>query len=266
MKKYAVIGDPVIHSLSPLIYNSLFEIYGIDAHFEAITVKKGELDRNMLMSLDGFACTMPHKQDIIKMLDYVDKNAECISSVNIVKNDNGVFNGFSTDGQGFVKGAESCGCDFKNKNVLLLGCGGAARAVVKSISDAGAKDIYLWARDKIKADKFICELKCKALDNLKIWTNDIKCDILINATPLGMKYHDDFNDFSLLNNMNYGGFVCDMVYNPRDTKLLNEAGKRGFNKMGGIDMLLNQAYPAFEIWTGISVTEQVKHRIKEIIK
>ncbi|MEG1548497.1 MAG: shikimate dehydrogenase [Clostridia bacterium] len=251
MKHYALIGDPVSHSLSPIIYNTLFAHYGIDAHFDVLCIPKGALDTVPAMGLSGFACTMPHKHDILPLLSRITPEAERMGSVNIVRADDDGLYGCSTDGAGLLRAIINAGGNICGANITIIGTGGAARAAVFSLLPH-TKHITLAGRNAM-ALKSLCNEAglCRGYED--IFSTDLShCDILINATPQGMQGQAPFPCLSFINELPRTALVCDMVYAPHDTLLLQAACRRELGVMNGIAMLIEQACLAFEFWTGIA--------------
>lgn len=258
MKHYALIGDPVEHSLSPAIYGFLFEKYGVSADFSLLRVPAGQAVSAVSLGLDGFACTMPHKRDIIPYLSSVSPEAAAMDSVNIVSLESGRYVGYSTDGAGLLSAIER-----KHRaawqRVFIIGSGGAARSAAYALS--AENDVTIFARSPgsgAEAAKAAGSLY-RPLDELQQYI--ASCDILINATPLGMSGHEDFTDLAFLGGLPSSALVCDMVYFPRNTHLLTEAKGLGLCTVEGIEMLIGQGVKAFEIWTGIKPSLLIREEL-----
>lgn len=255
MKHYALIGDPVGHSLSPAIYGFLFEKYGIDADFSLIRLPKGRAGDAVCMGLDGFACTMPHKQDIIPFLSALSPDAAAMGSVNIVNLEEHGYIGYSTDGEGLLSAIRPKHAAV-GQNVFIIGSGGAARSAAYSL--AKQNSVTLFARNEAAAINVAAAAGAcwRPLSHL---TEDVAdCDILINATPLGMSGCESFNSLAFLQKLNPSALVCDMVYMPRETELLKAARALGIDTVEGIEMLIGQGLAAFAIWTGILPSDLLK--------
>lgn len=246
-----LIGYPVEHSLSPAMHNAAFEHLGLDYCYVTFLVRPDLLEDAIkairALNLKGVNVTVPHKERVIPLIDMVDEEASFIGAVNTVVNDNGVLKGFNTDGRGFMESLRDAGIDIKDKRVIIIGAGGASRAIGfylgKEARDLGITDI-----DKEKASRLINDLK-KLKDNVYFVNSitDLKeIDIIINATPLGLKDSDPCPlDISMITG---DKVVCDLIY--RDTPLLKSARQRGCKTINGLGMLLYQGVLAFEIWTG----------------
>ncbi|PLR78084.1 shikimate dehydrogenase [Bacillus sp. V3-13] len=259
MKKlYGVIGDPIAHSMSPIMHNDLFQFYQIDAHYHPFHIQKEQLEDavNALKTIGvaGFNVTVPHKGEIMKWLDEIDPLAEAIGAVNTVVNRNGKLTGYNTDGPGFVKGLRMLVQPLPGQRVLIVGAGGAAKAIYYALAKEGINMIDICNRTVEKA----VELKksCPFSVNteiLSIKEAEEKLNqytLLIQTTLIGMEPATDFSPLSL-ENLNRDALVSDIIYNPLETKLLREAKEKGAIIQNGIDMFVYQGALAFQKWTGI---------------
>ena len=258
-----IIGDPVAHSLSPAMHNAGYEALGIDDQFvflgAQVKVENVELAVQTMkkMGIHGLSCTIPHKVVVMKFLDEIDETARKIGAVNTVLNKNGKLVGFNTDWLGAVIPLEKITTLFCKKT-LVLGAGGAARAVAFGLLKRQAK-VKIFNRTNETAIKLAKEFGCEVTD-LKIKSEIKDFDIIINTTSVGMK--------PLENNMPIPAefitnkqIVFDVVYVPFETKLLKEAKKRGAKVIHGIEMLLNQGTAQFEIFTGRKAPEKIMRRV-----
>jgi|TARA_Y100000310_G_scaffold345431_1_gene464894 3-dehydroquinate dehydratase/shikimate dehydrogenase len=243
-KIYGVIGDPISKSKGYIIHNSLFKkekLNNIYLRFQVEDLK--EFMENFSNLLAGFSVTMPHKQQIINYLNDIDLTAKKIKAVNTVVNKDGKLIGYNTDLIGAIK-AIGAKTEIKNKNVTILGAGGAARAIAAGILAKGGK-VTILNRTVEKAEKLAKELNC-SFGSLKNFES-VKTNILINATSIGM--YPNINatpiDTKSLKNI----VVFDAIYNPEKTKLLQEAEKNNCTIISGIGMFINQAAEQFKIWT-----------------
>jgi shikimate dehydrogenase len=259
-KLYALIGDPVEHSLSPLMQNAAFNAAGLDAVYIALKVEKKHLKEAVegfrAIELPGFNVTIPHKIRIIKYLDEVNDHAAAIGAVNTVLNDEGRLIGYNTDGVGAIEALRGEGVNPERKSVTILGAGGAARAVAFSLANMASR-IILLNRTGLKAIKLAKELskttgthaEGKPLNHINL-KKAIECsEILVNATSVGMHPNigESLADASI---MRSGLVVFDVVYNPVNTRLLQEAQKAGAKIVSGLMMLVHQGALAFKLWTG----------------
>jgi 3-dehydroquinate dehydratase/shikimate dehydrogenase len=266
-KVYGVIGNPVSSSLSPVIHNAAFAASGINAVFIPLLVK--DLDafmsrmvlpatREVELNFCGFAVTMPHKQTIIKYLDGLDPVATAVGAVNTVALVGGKFMGYNTDVDGFIEPLARHFGDLHGARVAVLGAGGAARACIYGLKQSGA-EVSVLARNESKAEALARELAVNgsSLSKIKNQNSKIPFDIVVNATPLGMK--GQLSDQTPLTAEELGGvkFVFDLVTRPDDTPLIREANAAGVPTTGGQEMLIAQAIKQFEIWTGRSAAESV---------
>lgn len=259
MKKlYAVIGEPIAHSMSPQMHNDLFQHYNLDAHYQPLLVKKENL-RDAIVGLkaigvSGFNVTIPHKTEIIPFLDEVDPLAEQIGAVNTVVNQNGKFVGFNTDGVGFIAGLTSLVPEITAQNVLLIGAGGAARAIYYTLAKTGIQTLDICNRTVQNAQKIILDCSFKTSSKaLSIEEAEIQLqyyDIIIQTTNIGMAPFLEQSPISL-EGLQSGSIVSDIIYTPLETRLLKTAKEKEAVTQNGIDMFVHQGAIAFQYWTGI---------------
>lgn len=256
-KKYAVIGHPIGHTMSPFIHKRLFSLAGIDAEYNVYDVPPEELKNTFdkeLSKLNGFNITIPHKQAIIPFLDYLDPKAKLYGSVNTFFNDNGTFRGYTTDPDGFLMALKSAGIPFEGRTVIL-GCGGVARTMAYEAVLA-KNDLTLAVRpdDLTMANDLKKELDTLDGDNVKVCKiSDLQgdIDVLINATPVGMFPHDEncpVSDAVIKNSKS----VFDAIYNPLETLLIKKAKQNGALAVGGMSMLVWQAVVAQTKWNDVA--------------
>ena len=266
--KCGVIGHPVSHSKSPLIHNHWIAQYGLQGEYKAVEIAPENLKDGVQALMDegyaGFNVTVPHKQEIFKLCDSVDDLAQSIGAVNTVVIRDGKLHGTNTDAFGFIQNVHmgAFGVDFTHRHAVVLGAGGAARAVVHGLIEAGAQKIILTNRTMEKAHEIAA---MNGMIEVAPWEkrNEILsgAGFLVNTTSLGMKGKDKLEmDLSLLPKY---ATVCDIVYAPLMTGLLEQAKARGNQTVTGIGMLLHQARPAFEKWFGIlpDVTEELEKKV-----
>ena len=251
-KTFAIIGDPVDHSRSPELYAPMFASIGMEAEFMRLRVCSDELhnirETVSRLGLSGFAVTMPHKKAIMEYLDIITPAAVSAGSVNIVsvqkcdEHDGFRLIGYNTDGDGLVAALEEAGVSVKDKEAIILGSGGAAAGAKESLIRHGCSVVTLYRHNGITLNETIAS----SLHKIK------HCDILINATPLGMKGYPEFESLDFLNELEPNAAVADMVYAAEggETKLIQEARRLGYVCFGGDRMLLHQGLIAFELWTG----------------
>lgn len=263
-----VIGYPVSHSLSPLIHNTLYEIYGIDCNYAIHEVKPGELGNFIKevpqMNLRGFNITMPYKKDIIP---YLSENPQ-VGSVNTVAVREGMLIGTSTDEAGFARSLDEEGFSYRNKKIVFIGAGAVTGILARDAAAKGANSITLLNRTLANAQGIAKETGASAdvFDSKKTYRCIGQCDLLVNTTPLGMKGCPGFESFAFLESLRPNTLVCDLIYHPFTTQLLLEASRRGNPTLGGISMLVWQAFYAFDFFFGIMPTEQDKAAIIQKIE
>ncbi|MFH0874316.1 MAG: shikimate dehydrogenase [archaeon] len=244
-KIYGVIGNPVRESKSYIIHNALFKkdkLNNIYLNFQVNDLE--EFIKNFSSLLSGFSVTMPHKQEIINCLNEINPIAKKINAVNTVINKNGKLVGYNTDMIGAIKAIETK-TTIKDKNITILGAGGAARAIAIGILEKHGK-LTILNRTVEKAEKLAEEFNCN-FSSLQDFEK-IKTDILINATSVGM--HPNINETPINTKNVKNMIVFDAIYNPEKTKLLQEAEKNNCVIISGIEMFVNQATEQFKLWTG----------------
>lgn len=266
--KAGVIGYPIHHSKSPIIHQYWLEQYNIEGSYEAIEIKPEDL-KEKIQSLidkgfDGFNVTIPHKESIFNLCDAVDEAAQKIGAVNTVVIKNKKLIGMNTDAFGFIQNimAQSL-FDFKGKKTLVIGAGGASRALIHGLASEGIEQILLTNRTVDKAEKLkeISPNKIEIIDwgDKENFLDGI--DLLVNATSLGMVGQPKLD--MALDNLSLDTLVTDIVYAPLMTPLLERAQDRGNEIVTGIGMLLHQARPAFAAWTGVlpDVTKELEQKV-----
>ncbi len=265
MKKYLVIGNPIEHSLSPLIHNYWMKKYNlIDFIYEKRKVEEEDLgnivDQIRSGELNGVNITVPFKKKIIPFLDKLDDYAKDTQSVNtLYKQFNGQVVGINTDVHGFsqsviekIKGATSRVSEHSGKNIFVLGAGGVTPSIVHTLSLANK--IYITNRTKENAEKLKNEATKWGFRNIEVldWGNKPQiCDLVVNTTSVGLKREENLNlNFKEYKN-NKNTLFYDVIYNPKETNFLKEARLRGNKTMNGKMMFLYQAQLAFDTWTKI---------------
>lgn len=257
-KLYGVIGDPIAHSMSPVMHNDLFELYSIDANYVPFHVKPENLEDAVkgfkAINLSGLSITVPHKTAIMPLLDEIDPLAEAIGAVNTLVNDQGRFIGYNTDGLGYLRGIKKEVPLFTDKNMLLIGAGGAARAIYFTMAQAGLKNIDIANRTLSQAEYLVgnCPFpKNSEVLSLKDAEEQLsKYDFIVQTTSIGMHPDVDSSPISV-DNLKPTAFVSDIIYTPLETKLLRDAKQKGARIQNGIPMFAYQGALQFEMWTGI---------------
>jgi shikimate dehydrogenase len=254
----AIIGDPVEHSLSPVMHNAAFKELGLNLVYVAFTVTSTELKTAVLgaksLGLRGLNVTMPHKNAIIHYLDEVDSTAKSIGAVNTVLNNQGKLIGYNTDGSGAMIALQENGVYPEEKKLVLLGAGGAAKAIAYQAAQ-DVEELVILNRTAEKAKKlaealksFDAKVKAGTLSSEVLKQELPTTDILVNATSAGM--HPDVDISPVPSDLLHSDLsVMDIIYNPLETKLLKDAKSAGAKVVSGIEMLLYQGAVAFEIWT-----------------
>ncbi|MCX7747483.1 MAG: shikimate dehydrogenase [Clostridia bacterium] len=270
-----IIGNPLEHSISPYLHNSISSLLGVDFIYVPFRVEKESLENAVkglkAINVVGFNVTIPYKKDIMKFIDDNTKEALLMGAVNTVKYIEGRFYGYNTDAEGFSRAfKEGTGGSFKGKKVAIIGAGGAARAIAVKIAVEGASNIALINRTLSKASDIsdiinnnIREAAASsyALDDAKAKKVFSESDIIINTTSIGMYPEINVSPIDASFVFSKGQIVYDAIYNPLETKFLEEAKKAGCKTSNGLGMLFYQGIYAYEIWTGIKLSED---RIKDI--
>lgn len=252
----ALIGHPVSHSLSPTIHAHWLEVHGIEASYRLLDVAPSEMKEaieNMRkkMPLRGMNVTVPHKERIIPYLESVDDTARAIGAVNTVVVEDGKWHGTNTDAYGFITHLLTHAPKLKaNLNhAVVLGAGGAARAAVYALKQAGAARITILNRTYANAQQLGTEMGAEAAPMAQAEAMFATADLLANTTSAGMK---GIAPLELpLQALPTHAVVYDIVYAPRETELLKQAAARGLHTVDGLGMLLFQAQKAFEAWWGV---------------
>ncbi|WP_456397898.1 shikimate dehydrogenase [Desulfurobacterium sp.] len=253
---YGIFGFPVKHSLSPLMQTAAFHALGIDAVYVPFEVNPDNLKDAVTglraMNVKGINVTVPLKERIVPLLDKVDEAAAFLGAVNTVKNEDGVLNGYNTDGDGLVDSLEEEGVDINGKTILIMGAGGSGKAVAFALLKRGAGKIIIANRTVEKAE-FLAERlksygKVEAVSLKEVENLLEKVELIVNSTSLGMKNSDPplFNYALIPPSVT----VVDIIYKPFKTKLLVAAEKKGAKVINGLGMLVHQGARAFRIWTG----------------
>jgi len=262
-----IIGDPVEHSLSPAMHNAAFQELNLDFVYVAFRVRKNELKEAIVgaKSLDirGLNVTMPHKSAVMKYLDEIDPTARSIGAVNTILNDKGRLIGYDTDGIGALKALKENGISLNGKKLLLLGAGGAGKAIAFHAAQE-VEELKILNRTAQKAKDLAKVLRKKfgkKIDGTSLSARTIKreledADIVVNATSVGMRPKDDQSLIDpgwLRPNL----CVMDIVYNPIETKLAKDAKFVGAKVVSGVEMLVYQGAASFEIWIDRSAPVKV---------
>jgi len=258
-KTYCIIGDPIHHSLSPAMHNAAFAAKGLNCTYIAFRVPQNELKESIEslrgINIAGFNVTTPHKTNVMRYLDELEPMAKKASAVNTVNNIEGIFRGYNTDVYGFIEPLHKRHVDFRGMHVLLIGSGGAARAVVVALAEENSIAKLVIANRDVQRAKELATLadrlgmKCEVVPFEKATAFSPACDLIVNATKLGMN-----NEPSVIDHLHIqkGSIVYDIVYRPMVTDLIENAKYAQASVVYGYEMLIEQGAKAFEIWTGLS--------------
>ncbi|MGC8817422.1 MAG: shikimate dehydrogenase [Candidatus Hadarchaeum sp.] len=260
LKVFMLIGDPVEGSLSPAMMNAAFRALKLNYIYVAVRVPQKLLESAITgarkIGIAGLNVTIPHKIAVMKFLDGLDESASLAGAVNTIKNSRGKLLGFNTDGEGALRNLEERIGRVRGRKVLLLGAGGAARAIAFSLLCAGA-ELTIANRTLARAEELAALIEKKLGKKLKIISMDpnklkkaiADAEVLINATSVGMR--PKVNETLVTADMMHRNLIVyDIVYKPLRTRLLREAGKAGAMTIDGLGMLVRQGALALEIWTG----------------
>jgi len=261
--KVGVIGNPISHSLSPIIHNFYFKKFNINGNYEAYEIPNENFEESIknlvnTQHLSGFNITIPFKEKIYNLCSHLSKTAQITKAVNTIKiMENGKFFGHNSDAYGFIKNFyNQCpNYQLSNKKCLLIGAGGASRAIVYGLINERVSKIYITNRDAHKALKLIADLKFFSQQNMAElefiplknnfdFLNEI--DLIINSTSLGMTNQPKL-DFDI-SNAKKTAIVYDIIYKPLITDILKQAQSLNLQVVTGIGMLIEQALVGFELW------------------
>ncbi len=252
-----IIGYPLSHTLSPLMHNAGFKKFGLNWEYKVFETKPEDVKKFIgkirEQPIKGINVTIPHKHSVMPFLDRIDKAAKTIGAVNTIVNKNGFLIGHNTDYLGFIASLKKHRVNLKNKNVVMLGAGGAAHAVGYAINLSRPKSFYIYNIDTPMIKRLVKKLKLKNVktgDIIKTKEKDkilANADFIVNATSVGM--HDSNVPYKL-GTLKKGCVVYDLIYNPPLTKFLKHARSRGARIINGLDMLIYQGIEAFCLWTG----------------
>lgn len=271
-----LIGSPVAHSISPMMHNEAFNLLGLDYVYMAFDVGPEQLKAAVkglkALNVRGFNLTMPHKTAMAAMADELSPVSQLCGAVNTIVNDHGTLKGYTTDGIGYMRSAKEAGHPLPGKKMTLLGAGGAASAIIAQAALDGVKEIRVFNRKSPtyeKAEAFV-EKVCQRThcpvtlydinDTDALYESILLSDIVTNSTNVGMSPNEDgclIKDISVFHK---GLVVSDIIYNPRETKLLRLAREQGCETFNGLYMLLYQGAESFRLWTGADMPVD---RIKE---
>lgn len=257
---YGVIGYPIGHSLSPIMHNREFEELGLSHHYTAFDVQPSQLKTAIegfrALHIKGLNVTIPHKVAVMEYLDEIDEEAQMIGAVNTIKNEDGRLIGSNTDGQGYLRSLLPLlkHEQLSRKKVLVIGAGGASRAIVTSLARHGVEQLDITNRTMSKADKLVEHVK-RFVPSTATTLSDVErnlsnYDIIVNTTSVGMS--PNTNEVPIkIDKVKEGAIVSDLIYNPLTTKFMKMAMEKGAIAENGVGMFVHQGALSFEKWTGI---------------
>jgi shikimate dehydrogenase len=257
---YGIFGYPIGHSLSPLMHNTAFAHHALDAMYLPFAVRPAHIGIAVksiaALHIYGVNVTIPHKQAVMAWLDELTPEARLIGAVNTIHLRDGGLHGYNTDGIGFLRALEEAGSEVAGRTVMLLGAGGAARAIAVQLCLSGIRRLYLANRTSTRAEALAAFLKQNlppadisvvSMGEASLAAHLPHTDIVVNATSVGMHPRDPLVLPST--ELSPRHLVCDIVYRPLQTPLLRAAQQQGARTVDGLGMLLHQGAKAFEIWT-----------------
>lgn len=272
-KKLCVIGDPVLHSKSPLIQNAMLAALGLDYIYLCQPVPAGRagewLSAAKTAGYAGFNATMPHKTDLAPLMDELDEDARLYGAVNTVCIKDGTVYGHNTDGRGFLQSLADAGLSPEGRRVVLLGAGGAAKAVALKLVQQGAAAVTVCNRTVEKAADLCAHAPAGRMIPADFTPGTLRtlaagADLLVNCTSLGMGgVAGQFGDFSFLHALPQDCAVCDLIYHPAETELLARARARGHRTLNGLGMLIHQAVFALEHFTDTQIDGAAMRKLVE---
>jgi len=263
VKTYCIIGDPVDHSLSPAMHNAAFKALNLNCTYIAFRVAENELEAAIQSlrktNIAGFNVTMPHKVAVMKFLDELDETCLKINAVNTVNNEDGKFKGYNTDMDGFIQPLKRRKINLAGKTALLMGAGGAARAVLTALADERVGKVIIANRNIARA-RDVAEHAMKLGLNCELIGLDdapklaSKADLIVNATPMGMAREPSIIKPA---DISKDSIVYDLVYRPMETGLIKSAKEAGATIIYGYEMLIEQGAKSFEIWKKMEAPRDV---------
>jgi len=265
-----LLGWPVEHSMSPVIHNAAFKAAGLDYVYVGLPVRPEDIDQALAgvkaLGFSGVNVTVPHKVKVLPYLDALDRSAELVGAVNTVVVAEGRAIGYNSDMAGFVNSLLAEGVAIEGKRAILLGAGGAARAVVCGLLDNGIRQVTVGSRDKAKAADFAASFDRNEAVTGCNWGEGSFVealgmgDIVINCTPLGMYPREDEQPPLDWAAVNPRAVFCDLIYNPAASGFLTRARAAGHKTIGGAGMLVEQAAIAFTLWTGVPAPREMMYQ------
>ena len=266
-KVLAVIGNPIAHSLSPVFQNVGIKAAGLDYVYTALPVNNDDLAAAIAgmkaMGFCGMNVTIPHKERVMDYLDAIDEDAKVLGAVNTIVNRDGVLTGYNTDVKGFINGMKQQGFSPMGKQAVLLGAGGAARAIIWGLIQEKVAGLTIGVRNVAKVQPLVDYFAKYMPITLLDWqTGEFEqalsqAELLINATPLGMYPKVDAAPPVNWTKVKKGIFVYDIIYTPAETLFLQQAKENGCQVLNGEAMLVGQGAESFRLWTGVEPDTKV---------
>jgi len=264
----ACLGQPVAENPTGAMQEAAFHALGLNWRYLTIEVPPAKLCDAIMgvraFGMQGINLTIPHKVAVIEYLDEIAPDAAIIGAVNTVRRSDNRLIGENTDGKGFLRGVRAdAGVDPKGKRVVILGAGGAARAIVTELALAGASDVLVLNRSASRGEQMVADVLSKTNAPIRFaqWLGTYAVpgdtDILVNATSIGLYPDVDSMPPVTLDSAHPGMLVCDVVFNPPETLLIRAARRRGLAVLDGLAMLVYQGVIGFELWTGQKAPEEV---------
>jgi shikimate dehydrogenase len=272
----ALLGNPIAHTLSPFIHNTISKALGKELIYIPLKVPPTQLEFFLeafkRMDVLGFNVTVPYKQEIMKFTDENSEESLVMGAVNTVKIVEGKLYGYNTDGEGFLKAfQEEMQEGFENKRVVILGAGGTARSIAFKLGTQKIKNLSILNRTFSKGESLSRLINSRfsnlsmayTLDHGEIFELLKESDVIINTTDVGLYPDTDAMPISNLEFISSKHLVYDVIYNPKPTKFLKEAQKRGASIANGLGMLIHQGVLSYKIWTGDPVTKELTKKLHE---
>ncbi len=275
MKDVYLLAYPAGHSISPTMHNAAFQHLGLPFHYQALEVAPEDLsiamDKLREPQVAGSNVTVPHKQAVMAYMDSLSDVAKQIGAVNTIINNDGLLHGHNTDASGYLRSLQDINFSPEGKSVVMIGAGGAARAVLYALLEAKATEVFIYNRTSEKAtalaDDFSALGKVSAVttDNLKETIQN--CQLLVNTTSVGMVKEGKDPDVSPIPDdyLPKEGLVSDIIYRPRQPRLLANAHKAGLATQHGLGMLVYQGAYSFKEWTGVDAPTDIMFKSIEVL-
>ncbi len=260
-KVYGIIGNPIRHSLSPQLHSEMFKAYGINAIYTAFETKdiKSAIDGIRALDIKGVNVTVPYKEDVVQLVDKVDKQAQILKAINTIKNVNGYLTGYNTDYLGFMyllkKNMKE---NYTSRRIAVLGAGGAAKSIIFALSKLNVNSVFLLNRTRENALKTkeifknLIEIEVSDLNDKDVISSS---DIIINCTSVGLKEGETPIDMNYVDK----AVVIDIIY--KDSLLIKKARSKNLKAINGMDMFVGQALYSFELFSGIKFDMSLAYKI-----